>query len=235
MTNDDEIVAKLDASDRAMTRMTLALGGAVLLLAAVYAAAAFSGKTALLQSEGVQIAIAALFAMIVAFAFLRFGQKFRPDAYSDAADPRIVRRRIDAHHRYWRWTLLAGILSTSVLGLNFGYVLADLTRADRILALLAGGIMIVVIALFSVLTLIGPGWFNRELHAILNDDFVRDLRARTARLGYLTMMAATAAALLATIWRPDLALSALAWAFYAGFAVPALYYIIADWRAGREM
>ena len=94
--------------------------------------------------------------------------------------------------------------------------------------------MIFVMALFSVLTIVGPGWFSRELHAILNDEFVRDLRARTARLGYLTMMAAVAAALLTTIWHPDLALPALAWAFYAGFAIPALYYVIADWRASHD-
>jgi hypothetical protein len=48
------------------------------------------------------------------------------------------------------------------------------------------------------------------------------------------MIAAVAAALLATILRPDLALAALAWALYAGFALPTLYYVIADWRASRE-
>jgi hypothetical protein len=94
--------------------------------------------------------------------------------------------------------------------------------------------MIGMIGLFSVLMMVGPGWFSRELHAILNDDFIRDLRARAMRLGYLTMMVAVTAALLTAIWRPDFALPALAWALYAGFAIPTLYYIIADWRAGRD-
>ncbi|MEI9885991.1 MAG: hypothetical protein WDN08_05710 [Rhizomicrobium sp.] len=39
---------------------------------------------------------------------------------------------------------------------------------------------------------------------------------------------------MATLWRPDFALASLAWALYAGFAVPALYYVIADWRASRD-
>jgi hypothetical protein len=233
MTSDDEIIAKLDASDRAVTRMILALAGAVLLLVAIYAAAYFTGESALLQSEGFQFAIAVLFAAGVVIVIARFGRKYRPDAYSDASDPRIVRRRIDAHHRYWRWSLVSGLVATSTWGLNFNN-LVRFAREDGGLALVASGIMISIMALFSVLTIIGPGWFSRELHAILNDEFIRDLRARTVRLGYLTMMAAMAAALLTAIWRPDLALPALAWAFYAGFAIPALYYVIADWQASRD-
>jgi hypothetical protein len=37
--------------------------------------------------------------------------------------------------------------------------------------------------------------------------------------------------LLIELWRPDLTLRAVSWALYAGFALPALYYVIADWRA----
>lgn len=233
MTSDDEVVAKLDASDRAVTRMLLTLAAALLLLVAIYAAAYFTGEAALVQSQSFQIAIGVLFAAGVVIVMARFGSKFRPDAASDASGPRIVRRRIDAHHRYWRWSLVSGLVATSSWGLNFNR-LADFAREDRGLALVAGGTMIFVMALFSVLTIAGPGWFSRDLHAILNDEFIRDLRARTARLGYLTMMAAMAAALFAAIWRPDLAQPALAWAFYAGFAIPVLYYVIADWRAGRE-
>ncbi|MDR3454976.1 MAG: hypothetical protein P4L96_19610, partial [Rhodoferax sp.] len=60
------------------------------------------------------------------------------------------------------------------------------------------------------------------------------LRARAARLGYWALMVAVASALLIAVWRPDLTLRVLAWALYAGFAIPALYYVIADWRAGRD-
>jgi hypothetical protein len=230
---EDDIVAKLNASDRATSGMALTLGAAVLLLVAVYVAAFFTGQTALLQSQVFQIVIGVAFTAIIVFVIARFGRKFRPDAYRNAADPRIARRRIDAHHRYWRWSLVSGLAATSMWGLNFNN-LVRFAREDQGFALVTGGAMILVMALFSVFTIVGPGWFSRELHAILNDEFVRDLRARTARLGYLTMMAAVAAALLTTIWRPNLALPALAWAFYAGYALPTLYYVVADWRASRE-
>lgn len=232
--SDDEIVAILNASDRAVTRLMLILGGAVLLLVALYAAAFFAGEVALLQSEGVQIAIGVLFVAAVAFVVVRSNRHFRSGAFSVATDPRIIRRRIDTHHRYWRWTLLSALVATSASMLSFSYALGRLSHANHFLALIAGAIMIVVMGLFAAHTLAGPGWFNGKLHAILNDDFVRQLRARTARLGYLAMMVSVSAGILAALWRPNLALQALAWSLYAGFAIPTLYYVIADWRAGRE-
>ncbi len=75
--------------------------------------------------------------------------------------------------------------------------------------------------------MIGPGWLNRGLRDILDDEYMRALRGRAMRLGYLVTIAAVAAALIATLWRSDLALPSLSLAFNAGFTIPALYYVVA--------
>jgi len=232
---DDDVMAKIEARDRATRRMIWFLLAPAVLLAVAFAAAFVTGQTALLQSQTVQIVIGALFAACILFVVLRLGRQFRPDISVAAADPRIIRRRIDAHHRTLRTYLCIGIVSTvpSLLGLRGAF--NRLEHVDRFLALVVAGATILSIAAFLVPLIIGPGgWLDRERRDILNDEFMRALRARAMRLGYLTTIVAVVAALIATLWRVDLAVPSLAWALYAGFAIPALYDVIADWRASRD-
>jgi hypothetical protein len=230
----DDIAAKIEAGDRIAWRMVWVLIGPTVLLIAAFATAFVTGQTTLLQSEAAQIVIGVLFAACIVYAASLVRRRFRPDIYVDASDPRIIRRRIDAHQRSWRLSLCVGILSTFPSFLSLGVGFNRLEHANRLLALAAGGTLIVTTALLLGPLMIGPGWLDRGLRDILNDEFMRDLRGRAMRLGYLIMVVAVAAALMATIWRPDFALASLAWALYAGFAIPALYYVIADWRASRD-
>lgn len=236
--SDDEILAKLNANDRAGDRLALVLLSAVLVLVAIYAAAYFTGEVTLVQSQAGQIAIGGLFAMVLVFAIAGFGRRFRPVGSSDANDLKIVRRRIDSHHRHWRLMLVSWL--TVILSLLPSVTIAAPTlgalgHAHPLLAMAAAAAMIAPVVLFSLLMIAGPGWGNREMRAILNDEFVRQLRARTIQLGYFTMLTAVSAGILAAVWRRDLASLVLLWTLYAGFAVPALYYVIADWRAGRNV
>jgi hypothetical protein len=66
-----------------------------------------------------------------------------------------------------------------------------------------------------------------------DDEFDSALRARTIRFGYMLVLLLLGAVFQVALWRPDWTLTALAWALYAGFALPAFYYVIADWRASR--
>ncbi len=233
-STDDEIIAKLNAIDRSVGWAVLALVGTLVTLLAVFAGAFFTGHAALLQSEGVQIAVGILFAAAIFVLALRIGQRSQPQAYLESMEPRILRRRIDAHHRYWRWTLLSCIFTSFWSAMSLGHAFAHVGPDNRFWALLAGAMFIPVIALFSAMLIVGPGWISRDMHRILNDDFIRALRGRAERLGYAALMIAVAGALLVAIWRPALTLPVLSWALYAGFAIPALYYVIADWRAGRD-
>jgi len=232
--SDDEIIAKLNASDRAVAWMVVALVVVPVMLIAIFAGAFFTGHAALLQSEGVQIAVSILVVAGILFFIQRLGRRYQPEAYLESMEPRILRRRIDAHHRYWRWTLVTCLFSASCTTLSFSRTLANIARPNQTWAFFMAGTIIFTIALFSTIVMIGPGWFSRDMHAILNDDFIRALRGRAERLGYVTLMIALAGVLIVAIWRPTLTLPALCWALYAGFAIPALYYVIADWRAGRE-
>jgi len=230
----DDFAAKIEARDRIARRMAWVLLGAPVLLAAAFATAFATGHVALFQSQAGQIVIGVLFAASILYVVSLAGQRFRPDIYVDASDPRIVRRRIDAHQRNWRLFLCSGILFTLPSFLSFGTAFHRLEHLDRFLALLGGGSLIATISVYLAPLMIGPGWLDRELRGILNDEFMRDLRGRAMRLGYLIMMVAVAAALMVALWRPDLALGSLAWALYAGFAIPSLYYVIGDWRASRD-
>jgi hypothetical protein len=94
-------------------------------------------------------------------------------------------------------------------------------------ALVFGVIAFLVFVLVAVLS-VGPGINGREF---INDEFVSALRARTMRFAYMLTMLLLVGVLLVVLWWPELTLTALCWALYAGFALPAIYYVIADWRA----
>jgi hypothetical protein len=230
--NDDDIIAELDASGNFAIRIALVGVGLVALMALTFAAAYFSGHGALLQNEFAQAGVAVGVVVLFLIAFFGFSRRFVPPVESE--DPRIVKRRIDVHHRKWRWFLVSNLPVTGFCVWNFVQALQGAANADRAYAALFAGLIVFQVVLFTAHTLAGPGGFSLKMHDLLNDEFIRDLRARTARVGYGTMMLTAGSALILGTWRPDLALLALAWALYAGFAIPALYYIVADWRAGRE-
>lgn len=229
---DDEIIAKLNASEGAAIRFALVGLGLVVLMALTCAAAFFSGHAAVLQNEYVQSGVAVVFVVLFVTAFFGFSRRFAVPV--EAEDPRIVKRRIDTHHRKWRWLLAANLPLSTFCVWNFAHSLAELSGLDRFYAVALAGLVVFQLVLFTANTLAGPGGFNPAMHELLNDEYVRALRARTARFGYITMMLASSAALLAGTWRADLALPAVAWAMFAGYALPTLYYIIADWRASRD-
>lgn len=231
--SDDEIVTKLDARDRAGGWMVATLMGLPVILAVLFAAAFFTGHAALVQNENVQIVIAIVVGATILITFIRFARKVGPAV--DVYDPAIVRKRIDAYHRYWRWLLLLGLVSTSIWAFIVSRYLADLAQTNRLVALAWGVTLITNVVPYSLLSIAGPGWFSRELHSIINDEFVRDLHARTTRLGYWTLLVAVAGTLVIAICRPDLTPQVLAWALYAGFAIPALFYVISDWRASLNI
>lgn len=228
--SDDEVAARLNARDR-----RIALTGFPLLamMMLVLAGLIFNGHAALLQNQTVQIVISLAFVAGVLLVFLPLARDRDPATDAAGADPAIMRKRIDHYHRYWRWTILFLLLaSTNVVG-EFVWAVSKATIPAPYV-LINGASVVFTILIFAWTTANGPGGFRGGLHHILNDEFVCTLRARMMRLGYAAMMAAGAAALLTGMWRPDLAVPALAWALYAGFAIPALYYVIADWRASRD-
>lgn len=236
MNQQDETLAKLEANDRAVSRMVLGWLIFCLVLAAIFGLAFISGNAAILQDSRVQTTAALLIGLLFVFSFIRFAKRFRPT--EDAFESDILHKRIDRTHRVWRWTLAYYVVLMGFIFYSLGHGLvrglARNTPEEWPYMLLVAATVIFVALLFSAQTLLGPGGFSRRLHTILNDEFVRDLRARTARVGYVVAILALSMALLISVWQPAMALEAIIWAIYAAYALPTLYYIIADWRAAWD-
>lgn len=233
--SDDEIIARSDAGKRIIWRMLLILTGGMVLLVAAIAVAILTGHAALLANFWGQTAFAAALAVLFAFTFASVVKYYR--AIPASTEPRIVRRQIDMHHRRWRIIVGVNLLTTFVCVANLSRVFGEFGSSQWPITIAIGATIVLLTVLFAIILSIGPGWAgmnNPELADTLNDEWARELRARTMRLGYILLMLLLSATLFVAILRPDLVLPALAWALYAGFAIPALYYIVADWRAGRE-
>jgi hypothetical protein len=107
-------------------------------------------------------------------------------------------------------------------------------RAAHLLQTLAGPFITGMMLLLAFILSAGPRWSGQPGSTALPDDeFDRALRTRMMRFGYIVVMLVLSAVFLVALWQPALTLTVLIWALYAGFAVPALYYVIADWRASR--
>jgi hypothetical protein len=232
--SDDEIIAQWKASTRAMWRLVWILTGGLTLVVGVIAAALLTGHAELVMSFWGQVAFAVWLAVLFAITFVGIAKYYKPPP--EIANPRLVRRLIDAYQRRWRWIILLGIFITFVSLRNLTNFFRDAPAPQSIADVLITASIIVAVTMFVLVLAAGPGWQGMGepgMSEILNDEFVQSLRARTMRFGYIVAMLLISAVLLIAVWRPDLTLKALCWSMFAGYALPALYYVIADWRASR--
>jgi len=201
------------------------------LLLAVVAALTFTGHAALALSTWGQTITAVYAVTLLVYFIAMMSRSYVPSVETD--DPRFLRRRIDEYQRRWRWTILGQIFLTApcfaylpLMFLVFGS--APFMRAVVVFIIFA----LIIILVFLLLA--GPGLQGTSLGLtpdLLNDEFITALRARMMRFAYILTMLLLGTVLVIDLWRPDLTLRALCWALYASFALPALYYVIADWRA----
>lgn len=234
--SDDEILARIAASQRVMWRLVWTLLGGLGLIVAVVAALVFTGHAAWQQNVWFQAGVAAVMVALFLYVIVMMGRHFVPP--EAAMGPTFARRRIDAHQRRWRWALLSNLLVGLFLAYNQWHALNDFAALgdDRMRLLLGLGFGLYPLLMVAILT-VGPRWQSLgqlELAKWVDDEFSLALRARTLRVGYVFAMVLLAAVFVVTLWRPALTLTVLCWGLFAGAAVPTLYYVIADWRAGRE-
>jgi hypothetical protein len=237
--SDEDILDRFQKRERMLWRMLWGLLGGLALLFTATAAAIFSGHGALVTDMRGRTVIAAflgalfvyVFATIGRYAFQRSGIE-RPEADS----PRLLHGRLDIYQRRWRRLVLLYVLTNSVAVMVLPRALPLLRAAHQwplsmgIGAAFAGSMLLSAFILSA-----GPRWESMAFGApeIPSDEFDSALRARAMRFGYRLLMLLLCSALLVALWQPDLSLTALTWALYAGFAVPALYYLIGDRRASR--
>jgi len=230
--NDDKILARIKTSDRMMWRVVWVLTGGIALVAVVIATALFTGHAGLVTSLWGQSITAAVVGGLFVYAAVVAGKYHVSPIEAD--NPRLVRRRIDAYQRRWRWVILLNIFTTFTFVMGVPRMVTPLGGAHQFLPMLIGAVAAGLMLMMAIILSAGPAWQGMAqpgARELLNDEFASALRARTMRFGYILMMFLLGAVLVVALWQPDLTLTALAWALYAGFAVPALYYVIADWRA----
>jgi hypothetical protein len=162
----------------------------------------------------------------VAFAVSYLFWRPAPEAMSD----RILRKRVDEFQGRIRLYLLGGTFLV-------GQAVLDAPATAQQLA--PGGFpprpITVIFLLLAAATCIafGFGWLNRSFDIIRNDELARALRFEVSRIGYLVLMAGLCIAYASLLYRPDLLSLVLRGALFAGIAVPALSYVILEWRAGE--
>lgn len=226
--NDDKILDRIKTRDRMTWRMVGVLTSGITLVFAAMATAIFSGHAALVTSTWGQIVIAAVVGALFVYAFVTV-VKYSIQS-TEAGSPRLVHRRTDIHQRRWRQSILLNVIMMFFAVMVLPAAFQVLRVAPQVLLLL-GAFIAGFTLLLALIVSAGPGWPGA--HERLNDEFDSVLRARMMRFGYILALLLLCAVLQVALWQPDLTLTALVWALYAGFAIPALYYLITDWRASR--
>jgi hypothetical protein len=233
--SEDEIPDHFKTRARMMGRLVWRLVLGFASVASAIAIASISGHGALVTSMWGQTVIAAVTGVLFVYAIAMMRNHYIQPARTDS--PRLVHIRMENYHRRWRGAILINIFMMLLGVVGLSATLRFLGAAPQMLMLSAGftAVYAFIVLMCAFILSVGPGGQSMAPGAqeLLNDEFDRGLRARTIRFGYMLMLAQLGAVLLLSLLQPNLTLIALSCALYAGFALPALYYIIADWRASR--
>ena len=141
--------------------------------------------------------------------------------------PAYLRKDMDNIHRRWRWIMIILCFAAVVQSENLLY---QLPRFDAF----SIGISAFYPVFLATTVCFGPGWANRNYRETLNDEMIRTLRARAARLGYLFVMLALAGLVFVMFYRPAEAIPFAVAILCAGSVIPTLYFVLLEWRAERE-
>ena len=181
-------------------------------------------------------AIVRYFPMLVAVFFLVVFWRNRPP--KGAQDERILRKQIDDYMARWRWATLALLFAIAVLANATATLPAHLGEVTPAMASGQEIAFVLIALIYAGLAAFGFGFGigskYKSYRETLSDELTRALRARAVRAGYLSLMALLGAAYLVTVGGLVSAAVLLPWLLAAGVAVPMLYFLILDWRAGAD-
>lgn len=222
--SDEEIIDQLKRNDRVSRFMILGFLVSLVSSIVLFLMGRFSAIPLVIAEY---LAAAPLIVWVLATIFL-FGRNFAPAP--EANEEHILRKRIDAIQSVWRWIMVSAVCTASMTALSTSFALGRNVRYP-LLAAFAGASLAVVMLLYSLAAFYGPRYLGPK-YRVVSDELDRALHARAFKAGYLAMMIMVAGALPAILYRPALTGPALCWLLFAGFAIPTLYYVILQWRAG---
>lgn len=228
--SDKEIIARERRSYRrglALFPVGLLLGFAVM---GGFTWAQYSGLLPKWFSESAlaPITLALVIVLMILMAFRIFA---RPP--KEAMSERILRKQIDDHQKRSRILYIL----IPVMAIEFGMLplFPHFRNPGVNSALWLMHASFVFWALMSALIIcFGPGFLKAAFRNAVTDELTRSLRARASRLGFLIAVAGLGAAYLAALYKPEWSVFVLPPVIAAVIAVPALYFVILDWRAGRN-
>lgn len=147
----------------------------------------------------------------------------------DLLPERILRSQIDHYQRRWRQVIqfLLLLLVVSAVAISLSFVKAS--AFDRSIST---GWLVFCAILCALAAIRYPGL------KVFDDERMRALRDGAAKAGFVGLLFALCAAVMTVLPEPHITAQetrqALIWLITTGGAIPALYYVIADWRAGRD-
>ena len=215
--SDEEIIAKEQAGYRARLRAAFAIVAVMMAAAVAIAFADRMGWLSMALPAKWAFYIPILF-VLPALAFLWFYR-----APKDAGRASVLRRQIDTYQT--RNNLSSVILLLSAL--LIAYRLAVATHPNFTLMAL----FVFMVVIFCGVVCFGPGYLRKTYRDALDDELLRAMRNRAARVGYISMIVLAAAAYPVIALHPGLAPAILPLMLFAGVAIPTVYFVFLHWNA----
>jgi hypothetical protein len=174
--------------------------------------------------------------MLLTFIWIRRRNAVPPEAQSE----RILRRQIDEYQKRERLLLIMFSLIALLwcIGpVNIGRSMANSHLPQNMASLAAfmrwfmPAVFVCCTFLTALILSFGQGFAGKRAH-VLNDELTRALRARATRIGYLIAFPGLGAAYLVALYRPEWSTLVLPPVIAAAIALPSLYFVFVEWRAG---
>jgi hypothetical protein len=202
---------------------------------------------------------AVAFGVLLVWIVLVFRVQTGVQPVAGPIDEETLRKTIDDQHRRWRWYFsfvfivvggLAAVLTFSAaitLGVSHPFASHSLSKSDPLVAFFADHPLarsaplvstaldfafLVVFAVFQVC--LGPGFLKRARRRALNDEHTRALQHSAAMFGYPLCAILMCAVLCAMTLRPQWGLLTMPGAIAAAVILPGIYFLLLQWRAGRD-
>jgi hypothetical protein len=230
--NDDELVAQVRRSIRIQGRMFGSLPITFLIVSGLFLGILEFHLPK--ESAGIGALAVLLIWIAMVFRFLR-AAPLTGGPYSEE----ILRKTIDDQHRRWRWlyvfTFLNVVLYAIPVSLALIFPGARHTPLGTNAVAAVFSMNLAGVAVFAVLQVcFGPAFLTRAYRRVLNDELTRAMQRSAAIFGYVLCVVVMCLALGAASIRPQWGLAAMPGAIAAAVILPGLYFLILQWRAGRD-
>ncbi|MGA9797350.1 MAG: hypothetical protein WBQ17_17640 [Rhizomicrobium sp.] len=244
--SEGELVAQIRGTIRAEGRMYWSVMIAFLIISVLF----LGIQEFHLPLESTGIAALGVLLIWIALAF-RIQTTVRPIAGSYDKEE-LLRKTIDDQHRRWRWMYTFVFIMVGSMAAMITCAVLFIASHQRAIsgppvtgrpALVPGATVsvlsvVVDFAFFAVLAAFqvcfGPRFLTRARRRALNDEVTRAMQRSAAMFGYLLCVISMCAVLAIMTIHPQWGLVTIPGTIAAAVILPGLYFLIRQWRAGRD-